>query len=76
MRIPNHLDDLHKKFPTIEPLERYIRQEYCRFATMTLEETKELRRHGELFKLYVSRQRKTRKAQEQRETAARIRVGV
>ncbi len=74
MRIPNHLEDLARKFPAIEPLERYIRGEYRRFASMTLLETRELLRHGELLKLYKSREKKTRKAQEEREVAARIRV--
>ncbi len=74
MIIPNHLEDLARKFPTLEPLERYIKGEYKRFATMTFAETRELLRHGELRKLYVARDRKTRKAQEDRAVAARIRV--
>jgi len=74
MRIPNHLEDLARKFPSLEPLDRYIRGEYRRFATMTLDEARELLRHGELHKLYRSREKKTREARELREAAARIRV--
>jgi hypothetical protein len=76
MRIPNHLEDLAKKFPTIEPLERYIKGEFQRFASMTLLETRELLRHGQLLKLYRSRERKTREAQELHEAAERIRVAL
>jgi hypothetical protein len=41
---------------------------------MTLDETKELLRHGELHKLYRKREKKAREAKELREAAARIRV--
>jgi hypothetical protein len=74
MRIPNHLEDLYRKFPDIESLDRYIRGEYRRFAEMTLAETKQLLRHGELYKLYRARQKKARDAKELREAVARIRA--
>ena len=74
MRIPNHLEDLARRFPTLEPLDRYIRIEYRRYAFMTLKETQELLRYGELYKLYRARERKAREAREDRQVAARIRV--
>jgi hypothetical protein len=73
MRIPNHLEDLARKFPVIESLERYIKSQYPHFPSMTLDETRELLRHGELYKLYRKRERKACEAKELREAAARIR---
>lgn len=69
MRIPNHLEDLARQFPTIEPLDRYIREQYKRFADMTFDEVRELLWYGELYKLYRARERKTREAKELREAA-------
>ena len=73
-RIPNHLEDLARRFPEKEPLIVYIKSEYKRFAFMKLEEVRELLRHGELLKIYQRKERHLGAQREDREIARRIRV--